>query len=94
MAEGGEAVDEPGAGLLELRRFYGVVSVDPERLGRDAARIGQEVVAHLNGLVGTDVEVTIEVRAANEDGFDDAVVRTVSENAAALRFRSHGFEQH
>lgn len=81
-------------GPPKLRRFYGVVSVDPERLGRDAARTGQEVVAHLNGLVGTDVEVTIEVRAANEEGFDDAIVRTVSENAAALRFRSHGFEQH
>jgi predicted AAA+ superfamily ATPase len=84
---------EAESGPPRLRRFYGVVSVDAERLGRDAGRIGQEVVAHLNGLVGTDIEVTVELRATNDDGFDDDIVRTVSENAAALRFRSHGFEQ-
>jgi hypothetical protein len=77
-----------------LRRFYGVVDVDPERLGRDAGRIAQEVAAHLNALVGTDVEVTLELRAANAEGFPEDVVRIVSENAASLRFRTHGFEEH
>lgn len=88
LAEAGE--DD---GPARLRRFYGVVAADPDRLGRDAARIAQEVVAHLNGLVGTEVEVIVEVRAANDEGFDDAIVRTVNENASALRFQSHGFEQ-
>ncbi len=75
-----------------MRRFYGVVPVDPDRLGRDAGRIAQEVVAHLQGLVGTETEVTIEIRASSADGFPDAVVKVVSENAAALRFTDHGFE--
>ncbi len=74
-------------------RFYGVVAADPDRLGRDAGRIAQEVVAHLHGLVGTDTEVTIEIRATNPDGFPETVVKIVSENAAALRFTDHGFEQ-
>jgi hypothetical protein len=77
-----------------LRRFYGVVEVDPERLGRDAGRIGQEVVAHLNALIGTEVEVTIEVRGTNAEGFPEEVIRIVSENTASLRFRTHGFEEH
>ena len=77
-----------------LRRFYGVVEVDPERLGRDAGRIAQEVVAHLTALVGTEVEVTIELRASNSEGIPDEVVRIVSENTASLRFRTHGFEEH
>jgi hypothetical protein len=77
----------------QLRRFYGVAAVDPERLGRDAGRIALEVVAHLSGLMGSEVEVTIEVRATNPDGFPDEVVRIVNENAASLRFRTHGFEE-
>ncbi len=76
-----------------VRRFYGVVTVDPDRLGRDAGRIAQEVAAHLNGLVGTDMEVTIELRATNDEGFPEEVIRVVTENANALRFRSHGFEK-
>ena len=83
-----KAEGEPG----RLRRFYGVVTVDPERLGRDASRIAAEVVAHLTGLVDAETEVTIEVRAKSEDGFPDEVVRIVTENAAALRFQQHGFE--
>jgi hypothetical protein len=51
------------------------------------------VVAHLHGLVGTDTEVTVEIRATNHEGFPETVVKTVSENAAALRFTDHGFEQ-
>lgn len=77
-----------------LRRFYGVVDVDPDRLGRDAGRIAQEVVAHLNALVGTEVSVTLELRATNAEGFPEDVVRIVSENTASLRFRTHGFEEH
>lgn len=76
-----------------VRRFYGVVTVDPERLGRDAGRIAEEIVAHLNGLVGTDTEITIEVRATNNEGFPDDVVRIVSENASALRFKHNDFER-
>lgn len=75
-----------------LRRFFGMATVDPDRLGRDAGRIAQEVLAHLNAPVGTHAEVTIELQATNENGFPDEVVRIVRENAAALRFRDHGFE--
>ncbi len=69
-----------------------MVSVDPDRLGRDAGRLAQEVVAHLQGLVGTETEVTIEIRATNVEGFPETIVKIVGENAAALRFRDHGFE--
>ncbi len=87
--DGQAAAAEPA----RLRRFYGVVSVDPDRLGRDAGRIAQEVVAHLNALVGSEIEVTIEIRASKDDGFPEETVRIVNENASALRFRAHGFEK-
>jgi predicted AAA+ superfamily ATPase len=73
-------------------RFYGSVAVDPTRLGRDASQIADEVVSHLVGLVGADVEVTIEIAAKRDQGFADDVTRTVSENAKTLKFEQYGFE--
>ncbi len=39
------------------------------------------------------LSVTIEVEATAPDGFDDAKVRTVSENDATLRFEQSGFKE-
>ena len=62
-------------------------------MGRDASRIAEEVIAHLAGLVGARVTVTIEVEAEIPDGASDHVVRTVTENSRTLKFTSHGFEK-
>ena len=40
---------------------------------------------------GRAVLLMIHVEA--EEGFEDRVVRTVSENCNALKFRSHGFKK-
>ena len=45
------------------------------------------------GLVGTNVEVTLEVDAQIPEGAPENVVRTVTENARTLRFKSQGFEK-
>jgi hypothetical protein len=77
---------------LKPRRFHGTVELDPTRVGRDAGRIAEEVIAHLAGLVGAKVTVTIEVSAEIPDGATEQVVRTVTENSKTLMFTSHGFE--
>jgi len=74
-------------------RFHGVVTLDPERLNRDFGRVAQEVISHLTGLLGSEVEITVEIAARNADGFPDATVRNVTENAKALRFTDHDFEE-
>lgn len=74
------------------RRFYGVTHLDPERYQRDFSKLAAEVVAQLAGHLGTDIEITVEVRATNDSGFPDNLVRTVSENARTLKFDEHGFE--
>jgi predicted AAA+ superfamily ATPase len=83
-------VPEPAPRLP--RRFHGTVQLDAARVGRDAGRIADEVISHLEGLVGADVTVTLEIEATVPDGVSDNVMRTVTENSRALRFRSHGFE--
>jgi predicted AAA+ superfamily ATPase len=74
------------------RRFHGTVRLDPARVGRDASRIADEVIAHLAGQVGAEVMVTLEIEAKLPDGASDQTVRTVTENSRTLRFASHEFE--
>jgi hypothetical protein len=75
------------------KRFFGTVTLDPTRVGRDASRIADEVIAHLSGLVGAKVTVTLEIEAHIPNGAPDNVVRTVTENSRTLKFGSQGFER-
>ena len=75
-----------------LRRFYAMAKLDPERYQRDFAKLAAEVIANLAGLLGTDIEISVEVKATNAEGFPDHVTRTVTENARTLKLDSYGFE--
>jgi predicted AAA+ superfamily ATPase len=85
----GSAAAAPAA---RPKRFHGTVELDPARVGRDAGRIADEVIAHLAGLMGAMVKVTLEVEAEIPAGVPENVVRTVTENSRTLRFSSQGFE--
>ena len=74
------------------KRFHGTVTLDSTRVGRDAGKIAEEVIAHLVGLQSSTVIVTLEVEAEIPGGAPDNVVRTVTENSRTLKFTSHGFE--
>ena len=76
----------------KLHRYHGTLSLDPARVGRDASRIADEVLAHLAGQVGAEVAVTLEIAVYLPDGASEQVVRTVTENSRTLKFTSHGFE--
>jgi hypothetical protein len=75
-----------------IRRFHGSVSLSPTRLSRDADEVAREVVAHLTGLLGANVRVTLQVEADLPDGIPDDTVRTLVENCRTLRFISPSFE--
>jgi predicted AAA+ superfamily ATPase len=74
------------------RRFHGSVALDPTRVGRDASRIAEEVIAHIAALTGAQVTVTLEIEATVPDGTPENVVRIVTENSRTLKFTSQGFE--
>jgi predicted AAA+ superfamily ATPase len=102
---GGEGTTPPGPGSgpggktkppavpTPPKRFHGTVTLDATRVGRDASRIADEVIAHLSGLVGATVTVTLEVEAEIPSGAPEHVVRTVTENSRTLKFTSQGFEK-
>ena len=100
---GGDEVDPtpPGVtppksppGPVKPKRFHGSVNLDAARVGRDASRIAEEVIAHLTGLVGATVSVTLEISAEIPGGVPDQAVRTVTENSRTLKFElGSGFER-
>ena len=54
----------------------------------------EEVVKHLAGLNGANVQVTLEIQATFPQDVPDYVIRTVTENCRTLRFEnSSGFEE-
>jgi len=75
------------------KRFYGSVTLDPTRVGRDAGRIADEVISHLAGLIGSKVTVTLEIEVDIPSGAPEHVIRVVTENSRTLKFTNHGFEK-
>ena len=73
-------------------RFFGSKELNPERYAVDFKRIADEVLVHLAAHQGARLSVRIEIEATADDGFDDSRVRTVSENAANLKFDQSAFE--
>jgi len=96
--EGGQDTTGTGSGqpttttAAKPNRFYGAVSLDATRLGRDAGRIAEEVISHLASQSGAQVNVTVEIEASIPEGLDSATVRAVMENCRTLRFERHDFE--
>ena len=83
---------EEAIGPKAPTRYHGTVRIDPTRAGRDAGKIADEVLAHLVGVVGASVTVTLEIEATIPSGAPDHVVRTVTQNGRDLKFTSGGFE--
>ncbi len=83
----------PTPGPVQPKRFHGTITLDTTRVGRDASKIAEEVIAHLSGLVGARVTITLEIEVDVPSGVPDNVVRTVTENARTLKFTSQGFEK-
>ena len=74
------------------KRYHGSVKLNPTRVGRDAGQVADEVIAHLAGLLGADVKLTLEIEANIPDGAPEQVMRIVIENSRTLQFDDSGFE--
>ena len=67
-------------------RFYARVLPNITKLGSSVGTIANEIVVHLQLLKDAEVEVTLEIRAKAPHGIDEKTIRTITENARALKF--------
>ncbi len=92
VGHGNSQVASP-LGPTPPKRFHASVTLDPDRVGRDAGKIADEILSHLSTLPGAKLKVSVEIEAEIPEGTPEDVQRTVSENAGVLRFDFHGFER-
>jgi Swt1-like HEPN/Protein of unknown function (DUF499) len=73
--------------------FFGSKRLQADRYASDFKKLADEILGPLGATPGVTLDVTIEIEATTPIGFDDAKVRTVSENATTLNFEQSGFEE-
>jgi len=86
----GSSASGPGT-VPKRTHFYGRIDVDPLRLSSLASQISAELLQHLMGA-GVTVQVTIEIQADIPAGAPETTVRTVTENAHTLKFKTVEFD--
>jgi len=84
-------VDEPES--KKMTRYYGRAEIDSQRINKDMALIVEEVIERLTSQLGCEVDISMEIVAKLADGFDEATIRTISENSRTLKFSDFGFEE-
>jgi hypothetical protein len=83
----------PRVDIVWPTRFYGVKTLNSDKIALEFKNVAEEVLAHLRSGANTNVTVRIEIEATDSDGFNENRVRTVSENARTLKFDQSGFEE-
>ncbi|BCV35016.1 hypothetical protein TUM17377_03440 [Shewanella chilikensis] len=73
--------------------FYGSVSLDPLRAKMDFATLIDEVVQNFASAYGVDVDISVEIRARNQSGFDANLQRAIKENCSMLKFSAAEFDE-
>lgn len=82
--------DAPAPPKLKTR-YYGTKRIEAKRSVLKFGEIANEIIQRLEA--DSDyVEITIEINSQRAKGFNDATVRTISENSRTLNFDDHGFE--
>jgi hypothetical protein len=79
---------DAGSSSGSATRFYAQFDLDSVR---GIKQLG-EILEHVTARLGPNVELSLEVRAAHDEGFDDATQRIVSENASNLGANGAEFE--
>ena len=87
---GGEKVDPPQTQPLLPTRYVASVKLDPTRASLQMSTFVEEVMSHLQGLSGAQVEMTLEVQVNVPGGIDEQTARIVLENSASLKVDQPG----
>ena len=75
------------------KRFYGMVELDPVKAKMDFDTIVDEIIQHFTTKPGVKISVKVDIEAGSNNGFDEALQRTINENCRMLKFGSNEFEE-
>jgi len=83
----------PNAPASVKKQFYGTVSLDPVNAKIEFATIMDEVVQTFTSKPDVAVEISVEIRATGNKGFDETLQRTIKENCNVLKFKPAEFDE-
>lgn len=96
LGTGGSAWTQPpsvNAPASLKKQFYGTVSLDPVNAKIEFATIMDEVVQAFTSKPDVAVEISVEIRATGNKGFDEILQRTIKENCNVLKFKPVEFDE-
>jgi len=67
-------------------------AMDGDRVALKIGRIDENLIAHLGGLAGAEVKISLHVEITVPGGIPENLQRTVNENAKTLKIDAHGFQ--
>ena len=70
-----------------LKRFVGVIDLDPQRPIPTVQKVAESVLAELQRTRGASIKLTLEIEAEAASGFSEGDASVVRDNAKALKFR-------
>ena len=77
----------------QKNRFYGTVKLNVMTAKIDFGTIYDEILKHFVTRPGSQIEITLDISAHSESGFDDSLQRIIRENMRQLKFQSGEFEE-
>jgi len=91
---GGERSELGDTSSRTPRRFYGSISLDPDKAGLQVAKIAEEILFELGRPYGANLRLVLEVEASAPEGYPDDVVDVVRANIRDLKLDASkvGFE--
>lgn len=82
-------VNEPKPPVTPVRpkhkHFAVSIKLDNTRVVNNVSKIYDEIISQITNLDGADVEITLNIEAEVEDGFDESTERTLTENCRTLK---------
>jgi hypothetical protein len=77
------------------RRFFGSITLDPDKAGLQVAKIAEEILFELTRGSGATLKLTLEIEGSMANGYPDDVVDVVRSNIRDLKLDTGdvGFEE-
>lgn len=72
-------------------RFFATKELNAQKARLEFGEVVEEVLMQLATRASTCVNITVEIQAEDQGGFDEGIQRTLKENCKTLRFRQFDF---
>ena len=73
-------------------RFFGSIDLDPVKAKMDFVSVVDEIIQQFTSKIDVDVRITVDIESTAQEGFDEALQRTIKENCGVLKFSNAEFE--